>query len=386
MRCLAIAVISAGVSSPAVQAQQPSVVRLAKPDLEFAAEFSSVTGIHELSDGRIVVLDPKEKRIHLLDPHGGEPRLIGREGSGPGEFRRLFGLVPLSGDTTLVEDPDNNRFLILLAGRPVGTIPAIVIRPREGVTYGLSPRAADARGRLYMLLPLGLAPGERIPILRFDRASERFDTVGTVRNERFGVQRGRPVGVQRGQAGSQTIGVNAPTPFVVRDEWSVSPDGFIAIAHGDPYSVDWVGADGAMTKGAPITYTPVKVTDAEKAQWRAQQRESGGGTLTTTSGGRTMVQRIPVPEPASWPEVMPAFTGRAMVAAPDGSVWVMRAAPASAGVVTYDVINRRGNVSRRVEIPVAHKVVAFGAHRVYVVRQDEDGLLHLQRYAIHEFR
>jgi hypothetical protein len=57
----------------------------------------------------------------------------------------------------------------------------------------------------------------------------------------------------------------------------------------------------------------------------------------------------------------------------------MRAAPATAKVVTYDVIDRRGNVIQRVELPLGHRVVGFGTSSVYVVRQDEDGLQHLIR-------
>jgi hypothetical protein len=58
----------------------------------------------------------------------------------------------------------------------------------------------------------------------------------------------------------------------------------------------------------------------------------------------------------------------------------MRAAPAAAKIVTYDVIDRAGAVVEHVTLPLQHRVVAFGKGAVYVVRQDEDGLLHLQRH------
>lgn len=45
------------------------------------------TDIDVDASGRVWVADSRNRRLLVVDPAGGEPRLIGREGEGPGEFR-----------------------------------------------------------------------------------------------------------------------------------------------------------------------------------------------------------------------------------------------------------------------------------------------------------
>lgn len=60
-------------------------------------------------DGRIYTAHDQEKLIRIHDAEGRRIRTIGREGSGPGEFRRLDALG-LLGDTLWVFDSGNTRF------------------------------------------------------------------------------------------------------------------------------------------------------------------------------------------------------------------------------------------------------------------------------------
>jgi hypothetical protein len=345
---------------------------------EFPAELSSIAGVRELGDGRVIVLDRREKKILLL-AHNQQPKTIGREGSGPGEFLRPTALIAAGGDSTLVEDGQNNRFLVLgAAGRLLGELPLVTLRPQEGVSYTLTPRGTDRRGRWYFQTPVGLAGGERIPILRYDRATGKFDSVATIRNDRFGAQRGRPAS----SAGGASFGAIVATPWTTKDEWVVSADGDVIVARNEPYTVDWISPSGQMTHNAPIAYRRVKVGEAERETWRERQRLGGGATLRTTdASGKTVTRQLPVPEPETWPEVLPAFSGQgAVLAAPDGRVWIQRLDAASVKSVNYDVIDKRGVVAQRVELPLSHRVIGFGKDAVYVIREDEDGLQYLRRY------
>lgn len=60
-------------------------------------------------DGRIYTAHDQEKLIRIHDAEGRLVRAFGREGSGPGEFRRLNALG-LLGDTLWVFDSGNTRF------------------------------------------------------------------------------------------------------------------------------------------------------------------------------------------------------------------------------------------------------------------------------------
>ena len=372
-----LAVVLCGFTAFSGSVHAQPVTRLTKPDVEFAAELSSIAGVHERSDGRVIVLDRKEKRILALDAAGGATS-VAREGSGPGEYLQPTALIALPGDTTLIEDGGNRRFLVIGPDRKAtGVLPMVTLKPSEGVTYTVTPRGVDRQGRFYVLTPTGLAPNERIPILRYDRRREKFDTIGSVLNERFGAARGQP----QARVGGASFGMISPTPWGVKDEWAVLGDGSVAIVHNEPYSLDWVSAAGAATRGKPISYEAVRVTEAERQLWRKQQLDRAGTLTTTDASGNKQVRKIPVPEPTSWPERLPAFSGQAsVVGAADGTVWIRRLGPASAKHASYDVLDRTGAVIERVELPLNESVIGFGRGAVYVVRVDDDGLQYLRRY------
>jgi hypothetical protein len=171
------------------------------------------------------------------------------------------------------------------------------------------------------------------------------------------------------------------SPWAIKDEWTAATDGWIAVAHNEPYSVDWISPSGVTSPGKLIAFTPVRVTEAEKKRWRDQQAGNAATITSTDASGKTEVRRVPVPEPEKWPEQMPAFSGPgSIIASPNGSLWIRRLTKAAAEVVSYDVVDRKGALIERVELPAEHNVIAFGKGVVYVVRTDDDGLQHLQRY------
>lgn len=83
----------------------------------------AVADLHVAADGRVYVSDPQANGVHVFDASGRHVRTIGREGEGPGEFRRLGGLQTL-GDTLVVVDGGNGRLQLLsLNGEPLATRP-----------------------------------------------------------------------------------------------------------------------------------------------------------------------------------------------------------------------------------------------------------------------
>jgi hypothetical protein len=61
---------------------------------------------------------------------------------------------------------------------------------------------------------------------------------------------------------------------------------------------------------------------------------------------------------------------------------VQRYAPAADTRTHYDVIDRRGVVVARVDVPNGGRIVGFGARSIYVVRKDADDLQYLQRFGL----
>ena len=88
-------------------AQRP--VTLGKPDAEFGEPFSQIAGIRELSNGKVIVSDQRERIVLLIDMKTQASTRIGREGSGPGEYGTPQRIIALAGDTSAIQDPSNVR-------------------------------------------------------------------------------------------------------------------------------------------------------------------------------------------------------------------------------------------------------------------------------------
>ena len=369
---------------------QPTPRRLPPPTSELTEPFSSVAGLRELSDGRTIILDSRERAVWITDRAFRTASKVGREGRGPGEYSRPVALVAMPGDTTWISDGGSRSTLVLAPnGAFAPNEPAIAIRPAEGVTYTVTPRGTDVQGRLYMALPLGLidrGPDDRgeTPIVRYDRRTSRFDTVGTF-TDPTRVRR-TPAATQPvpGSGGGLRIGASGGgIGYAGRDEWAVAPDGAVAIVRVEPYRIDWMLPNGSTHRGPDVPYAKVRVRDAEKQELLDELESRGGPTITTRGAdGRTQTQTLPPNAPQSWAEHKPPFVASSVITAPNGTLWVQRSAPAGEKDVAWDVFDRSGAIASRVLLPRRARVVGFGRNAVYVARYDDDDLMYVARYAL----
>lgn len=372
---------------PAVpMAQAPTVRGLAAPTASWAEPFSSVRGVRELADGRVVVLDQRELRIVVLDFARGTATAVGRTGRGPGEYTMPLRLLAFPGDTTAAFDMNGNRAFVVAGAR---------VAPQGIGGKGIAPGAppfqrlndqVDARGRLYREISLVGGPSgapvlqDSAGIERLDRATGRVDTVA--RKYARAVSPLLDAPLPRPAPGAPTRPARGGVPpFISIDQWAVAPDGRVAVVSVAPYRVRIHGPDGRVLTGPPLPFAPIAVTDAHKAAHRAERE---GALVPSLSFGadRTMTAgftRAPYREPGAWPEVLPPFLSDALHAVPDGTFWVQRTTAAGAQP-TFDVIGRDARVSHQVVLPRGTRLAGFGARSVYVVRVDEDGLETLQRH------
>lgn len=365
----------------------------AKPDAEFEEPFTQVGAIRELKDGRVIVMDSRDKVVQVVDLRSGATEKIGREGSGPGEYALPLQLLALPGDSSLVFDMLNRRLLVVTpSAKPGGfvTLPS-ADAGRDGgrggmvMVGGMTPTASDARGRLYaaapplLMTPEGPKTADSVAIERWDRATGKRDTVAFLAVPKGAAQ---VSGGGRGGRGDVSVRIGGSSgPFPEADQWAVAPDGRVAIVHLNPYRVDFVSGGGARIAGQPIRMQRVKVTEGHKAQWREERRNALGIAITNDNGrmsAQTMVNRN-VQDPAEWPEYLPPFLANAARFAPDGRLWIRRTTPADEPP-TYDVIDGNGRVVERVLLPKRTRLAGFGTGVVYAVRSDEDDLQYLQRY------
>ena len=83
---LAIGTLLCAALTSVVVAQDPPLRTLSRYDLEYSEPFSCISGLRELSDGRIVVADQREKLLQIINLRTGSVTKVGREGQGPGEW------------------------------------------------------------------------------------------------------------------------------------------------------------------------------------------------------------------------------------------------------------------------------------------------------------
>jgi hypothetical protein len=414
---IGIAALAAVMCAAPLAAQQPAQPRnLPAPDATYSEPFSmvSVGGVRELSNGRVIVTDPRDKILQQIDFRGGSAVTIGREGSGPAEFGMPMRVFGAPSDTTFLFDPLNQRFMVIdPTAKPVTTFRVEPERPAPQTDSRARPvpggggpqrtviggtsffaRTSDAMGRLYAETP-GFAMGPDGPVtsdtaalIRYDRASGKLDTMTFVKLQPQNTQ------VSGGQ-NNMRVTVGGSNPLTPRDEWTVFPDGKIAVVRVADYHVDWILPNKSVVRSAPIRFTPLRVGDADKAEEEALRNRNRQNQMSVSmSMGAGGAQRSasmgpgpnapPLTPLEDWPDVKPPFrAGAASVQArPNGELWVRRTERAGAKGTLYDVINSQGAVSHQVRIPDGWTLVGFGNGTVYTTKLDEDDLVYLQRHRL----
>ena len=377
---------------------QQQKVGLTKPDAEYAEPFTSVRGVRELANGKVLVSDVQDKIVQLVDFTTGTAVKIGREGQGPEEYLFPMGLYPMPDGSTVLQDMGNRRFLPILAdgklGKPFSppTPPPPANPPREGMVFvgaGLvmNVRGADARGHLYfqgMAMPAteGSSGADSVPIMTWDRVSPKVDTVAWLpvpASERPKVTR---------EGGRETfmVRIGGSGAWPKQTAWLPAPDGRIAIVSPEPYRVTWASGK-SRTLGPEIPVTAQRVTEADKKEWLDRQERAQAVIMTIggPGGGRGGPPQKGIQPPKAdeieWPETLPAFSGMdAVQMTPEGQVWVQRVKSTSDKTPTYDVFDGTGKLVGGVTLRAKSRVAGFGKGTVYVIRTDEDDLQYLERY------
>lgn len=390
--------VAGGASAQSVPSRQ-----LGKAEAEFADPFTAIAAVRELKDGRVLVADPRDKVVQLIDLKSGSAVKVGREGQGPGEYSLPMSVVAFPGDTSGIFDPLNQRFLLVgpdgktgafLSARPEGEDAAMRAAPGRGQAGQMrlpamrmtTPRGTDRSGNIYVAgAPISMGPDgpvslDSVPVQRFDRTKKSYETVAWLKVPKNNSQ-------VSGGGGRMEVRIGGANPFAARDEWAVAPDGRIAIVHASDYRVEWITPNGQRAAGPATPYNKTKVTNAHKKWWQETQRRRATGIMVTNNNGRMSASTappsaMPSEERSDWPEYLPPFLANAAQVAPNGQLWVLQAAASDDTPPTYDVFDATGKLTGRVVLPKRSRVVGFGSAAVYVARADEDDLQYLQRYRL----
>jgi hypothetical protein len=364
---LALGAIGA-VCIPLSALQSQRAFRAGPPDAELRDEFTRVSAIRELSGGRVLVADAREKRVVLGTWPDGRTRQLGRVGDGPQEYRAPSRLLAAGGDSTYIIDTQARRW-ILMVGDSFGRSP-LPERALRLTSYEPPIRGMDATGRF--LVAVSLSPIRRT----FDSDSVLLviARIGAVNVDTIAKLRGR--GSERGIVTRSDRGIPTQhwlySPFGVEEQALMLADGWIAVAYLDPFRVDWRTPDGEWIRGVAIDVPRRAATENEK-RFAVAREWALLKPLPTTSDFR------------GWPEFVPAFMNDAMMGLTDGRVAIARMPTVAEPEPSYDIVDRRGALVGRITVEPRQRIAAFGAKHFYVVTKDEMDVERVSRHELPRF-
>ena len=366
--------MTSGAASGRVAAQPSRLITLAKPTAELNEPFTSILSIRELSDGRVIISDSRDKVVQLADFRKQQVVKIGTAGAGPGEYKFPQRLYSLKSDSTLLHDIGNDRYLLILPnGKPGPTRPAVEVSGYRSELIGV-----DNIGRLYFKAsPTAAAPGPTRVVLRYNAQTKQLDSVATLME---------PVGemVMAHALPGGMLRFATNMPYVPRDVATVTTDGAVIVARVNDYHIEWFGSKSPRMAGAPVAYTPIAITAQERRTFMERQIRPGAIVSNANpNAGRSAKTMKEVPEDPgmTWPANIPPFLDGALSVDGSNRVWVKRTVVFSDPSATYDVFDATARRVLTVKLPPKAKLVGFGRGFVYLVRIDEDDLQYLQRYA-----
>jgi len=359
---------------------------------------------------------------------------------------RAGGLLAYRGDSALFVDPASLSMLVIngegkitrvmSAPRPqdvpflVGGqngLPGfdakgkLVYRAQPQFRMGAPARGSGGGGGNTMMMP---EFPDSVPVVRFDLAARSLDTAGF-----FKIAKPNISVTQTASGGISMTSKTNPIPTV--DDWALLSDGTIAFVKGADYSIHWVDPDGSKRQTAKVPYEWQRLDDESKAALldsarkaieaaRERAMASGGGPMVMMgSGGEFVGSRVVVagggggnppsrgagdgrggPPGAAGapkmemapvnmvnadelPDYRPAFTAGSARGDLDGNLWVRTTSPVGNAGPIYFVINTKGEVIDRVQLPEGRTIAGFGKNGdVYLAVRDAEGNARVERAKI----
>jgi hypothetical protein len=366
---LACPLTSGQVRSFGVQAQSLPRFRLGPADARVTQTFEYIGAVRELADGRVLVADVFANTLYVVDLGRDVARIIGRAGDGPGEYRSVSSLHAGGKDSTLMEDHDGGRWLLLDGDRPVAGTNAVQVFGHQPVLQGIDcqGRVLEVRGFKFGTPPDGRpifirSAAESLLVIASPRSGTEPDTIARIRGPFRGWNE------IRSPLGTGTMVTWIPNPLDVEDQALMYCDGWIAIVYADPYRVDRYPPQGRRVAGSPLPFQRAPVDETVKQRAIEASRAHRG--------------RFSARQVKGWPSFLPPFLNGALVGMPDGRLVIRRAAGTLRGQNLYDVVDRRGALTASLVIAPNERIVGFGATFVYVATPDGDGIERLSRHPL----
>lgn len=311
--------------------------------------FGVITDVCLDAEGNLYVVDRQLSRISVFDAAGAFLRTIGREGDGPGEFRRPYRVfVTPGGEVRVLASRFGLVSRFSLSGEYLGEIPL----PADA--DGVVPAIRDVKESPAGPVAWAVVRENTEFVLAGERVEKHLigalDDLGRLGRAFFGTS----------FTGDDAYPVWSERPGALNDRWDVAPDGRVVVATSFlDYSVAVFGPDGAEESRFTIEYDHRRRSKNEKQAILDWATVNPDGNLPGT--------RFEIED---WDKDVMALFCR-----PGGEIWILTSRGVydrpTGSVGVFDVRDRAGDLKRRVSLegdadPTRDRFV-FAGDRLYVL-------------------
>ncbi len=288
--------------------------------------FTRISGAAFSEDGTLHLLDPQQRRVHIVGPDGSHLRSFGVSGDGPGEFRSPAGIQVLADGRVVVADQGHQAFLVFSPSgeylHAYGYQATSAMPGNRLFRQGASGIVGQAQNFRFQAGPGGGPPAlpTTVPVQRWSLPVGEGEAEVTVLAEAWRPERETPR--PSTSAGGMAMVFATQRALEPQVHVTVFPDGRLALADSSAYRIRVYGPEGMGGEEprtferplAPVPVTPA-IEEAERER-RLAELQSGGGPqiqISTTAGGGA-VQPVPqaqiqemlqgqVAQLTFWPEI-----------------------------------------------------------------------------------
>ncbi|MCC6244590.1 MAG: hypothetical protein IT353_17230 [Gemmatimonadaceae bacterium] len=434
----------ATLSSRALSQAAVPITTIPDASVVSAQKFGSILGLTHLPNGEVLVNDAGRRQVLKLNASMSSSTIVidSTPGTSNSYGPRATPMLRYLGDSSLFVDAASSSLLVI---DPSGKVTRAMSapNPRDLQFLGGAPAYVDDKGRLVyraaMVMrmnapaagraPAMPSPPDSMAVLRADFDTRKVDTLGKVK-----MGSGTRASVAPGADGKMQVKMII-NPINIVDDYAVLADGSVAFIRGQDYHVDMLSSDGQMIHGDKMPYDWKRLSDEDKQKMLDSAKAAAGRAPTTgasgngatfstgggagaasgasgatmtfviaggpvgggdggrsvaegMAGGQPMAMAAPVIETVSLKEMsdyLPSIRSGAARPDLDGNLWVLpnTSAQSKDGELVYDVVNAKGQLTRRVRLPKGRSVVGFGARGiVYMMNGDRTTGFTLERSTI----
>ena len=374
---------------------EPSLVIGHEGDPDY--EFTSIVGLGGLSSGGWFAFDRGANELRFFDEQGRLSRKVGGPGSGPGEFRDVYVVIPMPGDSILIYDQRLQRLTMVQPGRDDVRAWRAPVPPNGGF---IQPAGLLNTNEL-LWSELRLAPCRPNAIAWDSVAYYRVRINALQTDATLGERTGRtntllPLGrwPNRQRWGDVSSGRCFPlvVPFAPVHLTYVH-QGRLYVSAGDRLEVRVIDLEaGREVLVARVAGDRRRALSRQRIAEYIQSAVGAAGLdevgrPITGGGGIGTYQRAL--ENLPYPDSLPV-TGQLVVDA-RGYTWVREYAPPDSGQAVWWIFSREGDLTERFTFPEQidgdrFRVVQIGEDYIAGVHRDAFNVESIRVYALHRGR